>query len=196
MTNSRLALLGSSLLLLAACGAPANSTDLTELLKNPLYAEQYYDAQTDHMVDLLISSGALLDDPSIKAAIEKARTEGIELARAATSRQAGGKIGTVLSDSEEAMGEVLLLDNTVYVGPDFMVKPGVDIHAYLSEALDPREITFPDETAIDIGAVRSALGAAVYPVSLSADQTEKVRLFVLYDRTLKYVVGFAQLSEQ
>lgn len=195
MKNTPLIMAGSGLLLLTACGAP-KSTELTELLKNPLYAEQYYDAQTDHMVDLLIESGALLNNPSAKAAIEHGRTQGLALARKATDIQAKGKLGGIVSDTEEAMGEALLLDNTLYIGPEFVLKPSVNAHVYLSTVLDPRDGVFPDETAIDLGPVRSAFDSAVYPVSLTAEQYTKIRSLAIYDVTLKRLLGFAQLSGQ
>lgn len=192
MNNSRLALLGSSLLLLSACGAP-KSADLTDLLKNPLYAEQYYDTQTEHMVDLLINSGALLKDASIKAAIDHARLEGVKLAKDATDLQAKGKMGSLMSDTEESIGEVLLLDGTIYLGPEFQLLPGLNVHAYLSSVLDPREGTFPDDTAIDLGPVHTAFGATTYNVT---GDTEHMRTFALYDVAMKRLMGFAQLQSR
>lgn len=192
MTHSRLALLGASLLLLSACGA-SKSADLTDLLKNPLYAEQYYDAQTEHMVDLLINSGALLKDESIKSAIDNARLEGVKLAKEATDLQAQGKMGTIMSDTGEAIGEVLLLDKTLYFGPEFQIAPGVNVHVYLSSVLDPRDGTFPDNTAVDLGPVHTAFGATMYPVTVD---TEHLRTFALYDVSLKRLMGFAQLQRR
>lgn len=190
MTYSRLALIGSSFLILSACGA-AKSAELTDLLKNPLYAEQYYDAQTEHMVDLLINSGALLKDESIKSAIDKTRLEGVRLAKEATSLQAKGKMGVIMSDTSEAGGEVLLLNGVLYLGPEFLLSPSVNVHVYLSSVLDPRDGVFPDETAVDIGPVNTTFGATSYNVAVD---TEHLRTFVLYDNTLKRILGFSQLQ--
>ncbi len=193
MTHSRLAILGSGLLFLSACSAP-KSADLKTLLQNPLYAERYYDSQVDHMVDLIIDSGALLQDPSVKEVIDNARVEGLKLAREATTLQTQGKIGGIISDTEEVMGEALILNNVLYIGPAFQLLPGIDTRLYLSEMIDPRESTFPDETAVEIGGFNTAFGASTYELSVSGENLEKVRSLVFYDRGLNRIVGFAQMQ--
>lgn len=191
MTHLRYPLLAaSSLVLLSACGA-AKSPDLATMLQNPLYAEQYYDAQVEKMVDVLIGSGAAMKDASVKATIDKTRLDGLKSAKAATDLQAKGTMGSFVSDTQEADGEVLLLDGKLYTGPEFQVRPGADIHVYLSNVLDPRDAAFPDNGAVDIGGVRTIFGAAVYDVPAAA---AKYRTVVLYDQALKTIVGFAQLS--
>jgi len=195
MTHSRLFISAAGLLLLTACTAP-KSTDLTDLLKNPLYAEQYYDAQVEHMVDLLINSGALVKDNAVKSAIDNTRLEGVKLARVATDLQATGKMGGIMSDTAEAIGEILLLGNKLYTGPDFQMRPSIDTHVYLSTAQDPRDGTFPDDTAVDLGPVRSSFGASTYDVSVSEEEMATLRSFILYDKAMKRILGFAQVQSR
>lgn len=182
----------SSIIALTGCGA-SKSTDLQSNLQNPLYAEQYYDAQVENMVNLLIGSGELLRDPSIKKAIDDARIEGLRLAKAATDIQSTGKIGAIASDTEEARGEVLLINGSLYTGPEFRIWPGVDVRLYLSTVIDPRDVTFPDETAIEIGRIHTAFGSTSYDVSAALAKTEGLRTVVFYDAILKRMLGFAQL---
>jgi hypothetical protein len=189
MTTARFLLAASPLLFLTACAS--KSADLQTLLQNPLYAEQYYDAQVDNMVNMLIGSGELLRDPEVKAAIDESRLEGLRLAQEATAKQSTGKMGIIASDTEEAVGEVLLVDNILYLGPEFQMLPGVDVRVYLSETVDPRDVPFPDSTAVEIDSIHTSFGATQYTVSSS---NKNLRTFVLYDKALKRIVGFAQLQ--
>jgi hypothetical protein len=195
MNRSRLLLALSPALLLTACGG-AKSADLQTLLENPLYAEQFYDAQVENMVNLILSSGALLKDPATKKAIDDTRVEGLSHAKEATTLQARGKLGVIVSDTEEAAGEALLLDGVLYTGPEFQMLPGGDVRVYVSTVLDPRDGVFPDDTATEIDRVHTPFGASSYNVQLSGDELDAVRTVVFYDRELKRIVGFAQLQER
>jgi hypothetical protein len=179
----------SSLLILTACSSSAAIT-LETHLQNPLYAEQYYDAQVENMVNMIIASGALLQDPAVKDAINDTRLEGLRMAKEATDMQDQGAMGQIMSDTRSAQGEVLLLDGVVYTGPDFRVIPGIDLHAYLSTVVDPRDGVFPDETALHLGPVKNHFGDAVY----AGADVDGAYTFVLYDRSTKQLVGFAQLT--
>lgn len=191
MTHLRYPLLAaSSLLLISAC-APTKSADLNAQLQNPLYAKQYYDAQVDDMVNFLIESGSILKDASVKAQIDKTRIEGLGLAKKAHDLRNKGLMGTFMSDTEDVQGDVLVLDGTMYTGPEFVMHPGVDVHVYISTVLDPRNAAFPDTTAVDMGAIHTAFGATAYAVPASVS---KPKVVVLYDKALKRIVGFAQLS--
>ncbi len=182
----------AALALLTGCTA-AKSPDLAAELQNPLYAEQYYDAQVEYMVNMVIGEDPLTKDDALKAVIDAARLEGLKNARVATDAQAKGKMGVVMSDLELVHGEVLLLESALYTGPEFAMTPGINVHAYLSGSIDPRaEETFPDESAIDLGAVRGSFGAMKYVVPVNA--AENSNTFILYDEELKRIVGFAQLT--
>jgi hypothetical protein len=171
------------LFLLTACSSSAAIT-LESHLQNPLFAEQYYDAQVENMVNMIIASGSMLQDPTIKEAVNATRLEGLRLAKEATNTQATGAEGVIMSDTQSAIGEVLLLDGNLYLGPDFRVVPGINLHVYLSKVVDPREGVFPDETA------RNTFGDAIY----TGADLEDAYTFILYDKGTKQVVGFSQLT--
>lgn len=181
------------LLTLAACAAPsADTVTLESRMRNPLYAERYYDDLVEQMVNLVLQEDPLTTDEAKNALIDETRVSGLRSAQDATDRQREGIIGNIVSDAGYARGETLLLDGTLYVGPDFETIPGPDLHMHLTAALDPRMGTYPDETAIDLGPVSSAYGAHAY--ALPADAAENLRTVVLYDHDLERVYGFAQLS--
>lgn len=183
------------LALLAACtGTPANTVD--NQLDNPLYAERYYDALVDSMVDLVLQNDPLAKDEQAMKVIEKYRVEGLRQANKATEKQSEGISGQILSDFDYSRGEALLLGNTVYIGPDFDTVPGPDLRAYLSSVIDPRSGDFPDESAIDLGPVKAAFGAHSYALPESAGTGANLHSFVLYERRLKRVFGFAQLQKR
>lgn len=183
------------LALLAACtGTPANTVD--NQLDNPLYAERYYDALVDSMVDIVLQNDPLAKDEQALKVIEKYRVEGLRQANKATAKQSDGISGQILSDFDYSHGEALLLDGTLYIGPDFDTVPGPDLRAYISSAIDPRTANFPDETAIDLGPVKAAFGAHSYALPESTGTGTNVHTFVLYERRLKRIFGFAQLQKR
>lgn len=190
-----LSLLPASALLLGACtSGSATSTDLQDQLKNPLYAEYYYDTLVEHMVNLVLQNDPLTKDPAANDVIEDTRVNGLKKAHEATEKQSKGLIGTIVSDFDYAVGEALLLGNVLYVGPEFQTSPGADLHVYLSSALDPRDATFPDETALDLGMIKSAFGAHTYDVPAQEADAPEFRSMVLFDTKLKRIYGFAQLQ--
>ncbi len=182
-----------SLLLLSACSGSRVSEGLAERLKNPLYAERYYDSMTDHMVNIIVQDDPLAKDPAMADIIEKARLESLRRAKEATTKQHEGLQGTIISDFSYAIGEALLLNGTLYLSADFETLPGPELHAYVSTALDPREpeASFPDASAIDLGIIKTAYGAHSYEVPADA---QGLRSFVLYDVKLRRIYGFAQLQ--
>jgi hypothetical protein len=180
------------LLLLAACSKPAVSDELATRLENPLYAERYYDSLVDFMADLVIQNDPLTKDSATNAVIEKTRVDSLKLAQEATQKQSEGMMGVLVSDGEYVIGEVLLVDNTLYLGPDFETLPGPNLHAYMSTVVDPREGTFPDSSAVDLGLIGSAFGAHSYDVPKTSSGTLKT--LALYDTQLKRLFGFAQLN--
>lgn len=192
MKNLSLAL--PCLLLLSACGNAAADISLSEQLKNPLYAERYYDSRTDHMVNLILQNDPLSQDETLKEVIEKYRSESLRQATKATQEQAGGLQGAILSDFSYGRGEVLLLDNTLYIGPDFDIVPGPDLRVYVSTMVDPRDGTFPDESAVELGVLKTAFGAHTYALAESDPPRSDLRSVVFYDRRFNRIYAFAQLQ--
>lgn len=160
-------------------------------MENPLFAERYHDDLVEHMVDLVLQNDPLATDEEMKDIVEDTRVEGLAGATDATDRQREGLIGPIQSDFDLAFGEALLLNGTLFLSPDFEAVPGPNLHIMLSTVLDPRDGSFPDEAAVDLGAV-NPFGAQA--LALPADAPEGLRTLVLYDLKLKRIYGFAQLS--
>lgn len=187
-----------ALLLLTACGAtPKQSDDLRTLLENPLYAERYYERMTSHLVDLVIANDPLTTEGETRELIDDLREHALEEATAANALQAKGWLGGIVSNRDLSGGEALLLDGTLYFGPSFFVEPGPNLQIYLTMAKDPEAVTFPDETAVNIGQIHSFMGAQQFSAPLPAVQEGEESLpwqtMVLWDDTFKRVYGFAQL---
>lgn len=177
---------------LVACAATTQEESLSSRMDNPLYAERYYDDLVEQMVNLIISEDPIIEDEDMKSFIDEQRVNGLREAETANERQRDGLVGNIVSDYSYAIGEVLLLDGTLYVGPEFETVPGPDLHMHLSTVLDPRDGTYPDESAVDLGEVANPYGAHSY--ALPADAPDNLRTVVLYDHDLKRIYGFAQLS--
>lgn len=185
-------------LLLAGCFAKDTmSSDVADQLKNPLFAERYHEDVMQHMVDLVISNDPLTKDPETMRVIDELRNSSLQKAQEANARQAGGAIGIIVSDYSYTGGEMLLLENTLYVSPDFFVTPGPALRAYLTTVNDPRDAAFPDETAVDLGPVKNMYGAHAYEVPQSDAETQPEYITaVLWDETFKRVYGFVQLRKR
>lgn len=189
-------IVGSTLLLLAACGAPKPvSISLQQRLANPLYAEYYFDDLVEHLVDLDIQNDPTLDDARAKSAADDARRDGLQAAKAATKKQAEGLDGVFIPAKDFAQGEVLLVDDMLFFHPQFLATPSPDIHVMLSESIDPRDGEFPDANAVDAGPLQSPYGDQSYtlPITTPAGEQPPYRSIVLWDATLQRIVGFAQM---
>jgi hypothetical protein len=143
-------------ILLVGCGSTMSAGDP---MGNPLYAERYHDDMVEQMVDLVLQNDPLTKDDAMSDIIEDTRVDSLRAAEDANDEQDPGLHGQIVSDFEYAIGEVLLLDGTLYIGPDFETKPGPDLHAYLTDALDPRDAgTFPSAATVDLGTVKNNYG--------------------------------------
>lgn len=181
----------SCALLLSACTGTAATHDLYD---NPLYAEWYYQDLVDEMVELVLREDEITKDERKMNIIEDTRRDALQKQKDAERRQYEGIMGQFISDIETTRGEALLLDDTLYLGPDFDTVPGPDLHLYLTTAVDPRD-SFPDETAIDLGELRDAYGAQAYAVPMSeGEERPQWRTLVLWDEQLERLYGFAQLQ--
>lgn len=188
--------LGFFTILLTGCATntlPRPDTSLEEQLRNPLYAEQYYDELVERLVTLEIRNDPLFEDEEKKERVEKARRTALANANEANTLQDKGTKGNVLSMGEFAKGEVLYLENMLYFSPEFETVPGLSLHVFMTTVVDPRDVTFPDASAIDLGPLSDPYGAQALPVP-PVDIPLAYRTVVLWDTVLERLYGFAQLS--
>lgn len=167
---------------------------LEDQLKNPLYAERYAEDLVDRMVEFKIQSDPLLEDAGKAAIVEETRTKWLEIARDARKKQREGLRGILVTMKEPTKGEVLYVDNILYTDTTTDIAPGPNVHLYLSSVIDPRDVEFPDESAVDIGKVQSAYGAQQYSVP-PVNDPEIYRTVVVWDNDLERLYGFAQMNK-
>ncbi len=191
MHRTLLLLLLSPSLLIACSRAPIKSEDLAQKLENPLYARQYYSEQMDYMVSLFIKNDPQTQSGASAQLIDRLRTESLDKARAASRLELEGPRGSFSGPLNEVRGDVVLLEHTLFVGPDFSTSPGADLRMMLTGG-DPRSPGFPDETTVDLGPLKDAFGAHRYDVPPEATN---LRTVVLWDAQLKRLFGVAQLAQ-
>lgn len=186
-----------SLLLLASCGAEpiaGNTPSLQDRLRNPLFAERYWSEMAEHMADFVRRNDTLAKDPEKGPIIEAERVRALERVTEARERKDEGISGGMLPVEEDIIGQVLLRESTLYTSSDFLAYPNPSVRVYLSTAIDPRDVNFPDTTSVDLGSLQSPYGAQEYVVP-----EEKLRddfaSVVFYDTRLDRILGFAQLSK-
>lgn len=180
-------------MLLAGC-SPELSVQLQDRLKNPLYAEQYYDLLLDRMVDLKIREDPILKDSAKAAVIEDTRLSALMRTKEANTAQREGMLGAFISGVEEAHGEALLTESALYLGPTFETYPGPSLHVLLTTVVDPREGIFPDPTSVDLGAIEDPFGAQTFSVP-KLENASAYRTVVIWDTKLERIYGFAQLAK-
>lgn len=195
MRLSPLPLVVTSALLLAACGSPG-STSISEQNQNPLVASRYGDELADGMATIIIQEDPILKEEGVREKIEEEIIRGKDIAADARELQSAGLMGGILPLGADSLGYVLYLDNTLYLSTDFSTTPGPSVHLYLTNAIDPRDVDFPDETAVDLGEIQAAYGAQQYAVPEQDEGAEPLRTFVIYDTVLKRIYGFSQLSKR
>ena len=186
---------GLVLLTLVACGVRATGGSANEMLNNPLYAEWYYKDLVEDMMNMEIQNDPITQDEKKKAVIDATRQDALELAKEATKRRQTGVSGHFTPGQENVQGQALLLSGILYLGPDFDAVPGPSLHLYLTTAVDPRDLKFPDPTALDLGVLHGPYGAQAYLLP-RAQQDLLYRSVVLWDTKLDRLYGFAQLAGQ
>lgn len=184
-----------ALLTLTACQSTGNTQEhkLSYLLENALFAERYSEAMVDTMVELEIYNDPIIQDEKKRKIADQTKEKWLKVAQAARKKQREGSKGGFIPMSEFTSGEVLYVDNTVFLAPDFATVPGPSLHLFLSETVDPRDVEFPDTTAIDLGEIRSNLGTSRYEV-VEAGEPSAYRSLVLWDSALGRLYGFAQIN--
>jgi len=191
-------ILTAACILLAGCTKPALPTgqanpDPETLMTNPLFVERYAEELVNSMAELKIQNDPILEERGKEAVIDATRVFWMERTKEARRQQFEGRSGVFLPAKEFARGEVLFLDGTIFFDTLFEVIPGPELHVYFTTVVDPRDIEFPDETAIDLGIIQSAYGAQSHTVP-ALENPVQYRTVVLWDAQLERVYGFAQIS--
>lgn len=189
MTTRSTAILITSISLLFA-GCAGNQTQL----KNPLTAARYGEELADTMANLVIANDPIAKTPEMQTRIHQIITEGKQITMDARTKTDRGMKGGLIPIKENTTGYALYLDDILYFSSEFETKPGPDLHVFLTTAVDPRDVTFPDKTAVDLGILQSPYGAQQYSVPPEKNPA-LLRTVVLYDLTVKRLYAFGQLSK-
>jgi hypothetical protein len=179
-----------TLALVAAC--TPSTTSIDQQNENPLTASRYGDELADTMANLIIRKDPVLEQPGMRESVEKGIAEGKEIGAVARQIQKQGMMGSFISVSQSVIGYALLLDKTLYLSSDFFSSPGLNLHLYLTDVVDPRDTEFPDPNAVNIGRLQAVYGAQEYVLDI--EDASALRTAVVWDATLKQIYGFAQLS--
>ncbi|MBU0767110.1 DM13 domain-containing protein [Patescibacteria group bacterium] len=192
----RLLALATLSLLFTACSQKNGdgSMALAERLQNPLFAEYYAKMLVGRLTELEIDKDPILENEEKRKMIEKAKANWMEADREARNLQREGTHAELIGVKEYLMGEILILNNTLYIGPSFESDPGPGLSIFLSKIVDPRDKDFPDASSINIGPLQSPLGHQRYTIDPTID-TSTFRSIVFWDTELDRLYGFGQLYE-
>lgn len=184
--------------ILAGCGT-ATGPSQSDLLQNPLYAEYFFNdlAETLATIEIqkdLPANAELIADADRLQAARDAKEDAIASGNAARKLRDSASVGEFVPDKELPRGNVMLRDGMLFTGPAFDTPPGPSLHVYLSPVIDPRDGTFPDAKAIDVGRLEQTYGTFAMPLPPDID-LKTIRTVVLYDTVLQRLYGFAQLSQ-
>ncbi|MBM3231254.1 hypothetical protein FJZ28_02905 [Candidatus Peregrinibacteria bacterium] len=183
-------------MILAGCSQSVQGNTLESLLRNPLFAEQYSEQMVDTLTELEINQDVLLQNESKKKEVLGLKNQWLDTARNARKDQREGLLGGFVPVHAFIEGEVLLSGRTVHLSPQFVSVPGPSLHLYLTPAVDPRDVKFPDPSAADLGVLPSPYGTQSIELPADAGEALLFRSVVLWDTTLEKIYGFAQLSPQ
>lgn len=189
--------LSSSLLVLslflAACSGPTMSISTQN--ENPLNASRYGDELADTLANIIIQQDPLTKEPGMTELINSEIAKAKELGQAARRKHTAGTMGAIIAAKANIQGLALYYEDQLFFSSDFITDPGPSLHVYLTSAVDPRDVEFPDETAVDLGPIQTVYGAQTYKVPAQEDP-EYLRTLVIWDTKLHRLYGFAQLSKQ
>lgn len=184
-------------LLLVACNnGGTNAQSRESLLKNPLYLELYSEQLVDTMVNLEVYGDPLIEDEGKKKIADTTKKYWLEEAKKSRKAQRQSSKGNLITMKEYVTGEVILTKDgsAVHFGPSFITTPGPSLHAFISTVIDPRDVEFPDVSAVDLGEITVPYGAqSFYPEQKIADALQ-YRTVVIWDTALERLYGFAQIS--
>ncbi len=178
--------------LLTACGS-VSRTSIEEQNRNPFTASRYGDELADTMANLIIVDDPILKEEGMRERIQEVIEEGKAIADEAREEMSGMMEGVFISLGQETAGRVLHDGEVLFLSSDFETDPGPSLHLYLTTAVDPRDLEFPDPTAIDLGETQSVYGAQTYDLPAIEDP-RLYRTAVLWDSDLKRLWAFAQLA--
>lgn len=185
-------------LLLTACTgngtAVVTSPRWEDLLKNPLYAERYWDDLTDRVTDMQMREKDALKDPRMVALLDEVRRNALSRAQEAAAKKREGTTGQFAGIAADTLGWALLTKDALYLSSDFLTYPGPSLKIYLTTVVDPRNAAFPDRTSIEVGRLESPYGAQQYALPPAARAAKGLRTVVLYDGKLQRIYAFAQLQ--
>ena len=188
-------LLGCSVLFLAACSQSTAGTG--NQMDNPLYAKYYYQDLTDHMVDYTVQKDPIMSNPAKKNIVDATRSDAVAKVTDLSKKIDKGTSGQFQSDGDYAKGTALLLNNVLYIGPDFNVVPGPSLHMFISTSLDPRigtgALATLEPNAVDLGPLKDPYAAQTY-MPPSPKENDKYRSVAIWDTQLQRIFGFAQLQ--
>ncbi len=179
--------------LLLCTGCSQGTMTHQQLMDNPLYAERYAEDIVDSVVQFGIDQNPIFEDEEKAAALDSLRERWLKLAEKAQQKQNTGMKGGFIPVLTFTAGEVLILNDTLYFGPDFVATPNPSLHLILSTVVDPRDVEFPDESSIDLGPLVSAYGTQTYALA-DIENLELYRTLALWDTELEELYGFAQLT--
>lgn len=179
---------------LAGCTDIGDAITTKQWLENPLFAERYAESMVDRLVELDITKDPVMTDATKKAFIDEERQRWLEVARDARAAQREGVQGNFIPIGEDARGDVLYEHDRLYFGTLFEVDPLPSLHVYLTTVVDPRDVAFPDDTAMDLGPLQTAYGSQFYVVP-SVGNPLLYRTAVLWDKDLGRLHSFAQLNK-
>lgn len=178
-------------LFLSACsgrGVAFPSPDT--IAQNPLYLYADESLRVQYIANLQ------LKEPTMSGSLKTAKLQSLRAAQDAQAIIQEGWLGSfVRGQDDEVTGSVLLLDGWLHIGPSFLMTPGLDVHVYVSQMIDPLEGAFPDETAIEVGPLVTAFGMQSLPLPASVSLDGTYRTVVLYDEAVQRVSAFAQLEK-
>lgn len=181
------------ILSLALVGCSGNErTSLKAENKNPLTAQRYGEELADTLANLIIQKDKKAEDPKNAEIIRREIENAKDIAADAEKRMEGGTKGPFLQMQSLVEGYALYQENRLYFSSDFVTKPGLDLHVYLSEAVDPRDVEFPDASAIDLGSLQRIDGAQIYDVPRTSEPGKYLSV-VLWEKTLGILYAFAQI---
>lgn len=180
-------------LLLASCSFGGSGT--VSWSSNPLVASRYGDDLANAMANLIITNDPIAQDKAVRPIIDREIEEGKRITREAEATMKRSMQGGIIPINEDVRGYALYLDDRLYFSTDFESKPGPDLHVYLTQAVDPRDGEFPDGTAVDLGVLQSPYGAQEYRVP-PQERADALRTVVFWDKSLRRLYGFGQLSKR